>query len=167
MGNDGGSIPGRTELVKEKKPERKVKMQILDKQRAIYCSLSKEPFKRPLVFCRLGNIYNKSAIVSALVEKKMPKCFSHIKSLKDVKEANICFREQGEFKIMCPITQDEFNGVHKFFANWSCGCVQIYWIFMVLSERALKELHNDKKFAPKSKCINFFNISFVLYFAHN
>jgi hypothetical protein len=150
MGNDGGSIPGRQDLVKQKKRERKMKTELIDKARATYCALSKEVLKKPLVICRLGNIYNKRAIVSALVEKKIPKCFAHIHSLKDVREANVCLRSavsghevQGQaVEIMCPITQMIYNGILKFVFNWSCGCV--------LSEKAVHELQSAKA----RKCIS-------------
>ena len=150
MGNDGGSIPGRRELVKEKKRERRVNRQAMDRARALYCAISKERFKKPLVICRLGNIYNKSTIVTALVEKKIPKCFSYIRSLKDVKEANVTLKSQvtgnpmdtSELVIVCPITQSEDDGVHRFCMIWNCGCV--------ISEMALKELHGGKS----GRCIN-------------
>jgi len=148
MGNDGGSIPGRRELVKEKKQEKPVNWRSIARARALYCALSKEHFRKPIVICRLGNIFNKAAVVSALVEKKMPKCFSHIKSLKNVKEAKVILKSDitgkttGEAPIICPITQIECDGIHKFCMIWSCGCV--------ISERALKELNKGKI----TKCIN-------------
>lgn len=145
MGNDGGSIPERQDIVKNKKRERKIKMQLIDKARAKYCSLSKDHLKVPIVICRLGNIYNKSAIVTALVEKKIPKCFSHIRSLKDVKDANVCLRSSvtGEpIEIVCPITQLEYNGIQRFVFVWSCGCV--------ISEKALNELKNPLS----KKCVS-------------
>ncbi len=149
MGNDGGSIPGRQEMVKQKKPQQKIRSHLIDKARANYCTLSKDPLKKPIVVCRLGNLYNKSAIVSALVEKKIPKCYGYIRSLKDVKEANVCLKAGGavadsddcENRIICPITQMEYNGTSRFWLIWSCGCL--------VSEKALKELG-----VQSHKCVN-------------
>lgn len=148
MGNDGGSIPGRRELVKEKKKERHIDWRTIARTRALYCALSKEPFRKPIVVCRLGNIFNKAAIVSALVEKKLPKCFSYIRSLKDIKEAKALLKSEITGKtseatpIICPITQIEYDGIHKFCIIWNCGCI--------ISERAIKELNKGKI----TKCIN-------------
>eukprot|EP00826_Nyctotherus_ovalis_P062297 TRINITY_DN8989_c0_g1_i20.p1 TRINITY_DN8989_c0_g1~~TRINITY_DN8989_c0_g1_i20.p1 ORF type:complete len:263 (+),score=89.66 TRINITY_DN8989_c0_g1_i20:132-920(+) len=148
MGNDGGSIPGRRELVKEKKQERRVDWRAIARTRALYCALSKEAFRKPLMVCRLGNLFNKAAIVSALVEKKLPKCFAHIRSLKDLREAKVLLKSEitgrptEESPIVCPLTQTEYDGVHKFCMMWNCGCI--------ISERALKELSKGKM----TKCIN-------------
>lgn len=39
----------------------------------------------PIVWCRLGFLYKKEAIINALMNKKIPVSFKHISSLKDVK----------------------------------------------------------------------------------
>lgn len=51
MGNDGGSIPGRQELVKQKKEKKQLKKDLMAKARATICALSKEPLKHPIVAC--------------------------------------------------------------------------------------------------------------------
>ncbi len=51
MGNDGGSIPGRQELVKTKKHKRKLKKDLVAKARATTCALSEEPLRKPVVAC--------------------------------------------------------------------------------------------------------------------
>ena len=153
MGNDGGSIPGRKELVKEKKRETKIKTPLIDRVRANYCALSRDLLKKPIMACRLGNLYNKAAIISALAEKKLPKHFAHIRSLKDLKEVNACFKSsvsgkpivEQEDQIICPITQTEHNGTHKFFMIWTCGCV--------MSERAVRELQGTQV-GKSTICVN-------------
>jgi hypothetical protein len=66
------------------------------------------------VGCKLGLLYNKEHLIRALLDKKMPKSFRHITSLKDVKELNVTINDkaasQEELKILCPITMLEFNG---------------------------------------------------------
>ena len=50
MGNDGGSIPGRQDLVKSKKRRRHSDTEeLVKKSKSKYCSLSKEPLKKPIV----------------------------------------------------------------------------------------------------------------------
>jgi hypothetical protein len=42
--------------------------------------------KSNICVCKLGNIYNKEELLKKLIDKSMPKEFSHIKKLKDVKD---------------------------------------------------------------------------------
>ena len=86
MGNDGGSIPHRREVVKTKQHEERKENYEIARSKARLCAISKNPFTPPLVICRLGLIYNKEEIIKRLIEKNMPQAFRHIKKLKDVKE---------------------------------------------------------------------------------
>jgi len=74
--------------------------------------------KKPIVGCKLGLLYNKEFLIRALLDKKMPKSFRHITSLKDVKELNILLNDKAadseELKILCPITMLEFNGYNTY-----------------------------------------------------
>jgi len=142
MGNDGGSIPHRREVVKTKKKEERIETHALAKDKATTCALTKEPLQQPIVVCRLGNLYNKEAIIKRLLEKTMPVAFRHIQKLKDIKEAKVELKDNevdgdGTKIILCPITQMEYNGFHKFIMPWSCGCI--------MSEEAAKELKMDDK----------------------
>ncbi|KAM0028036.1 putative replication termination factor 2 [Helianthus debilis subsp. tardiflorus] len=42
------------------------------------------PLKRPIVVDYLGNVFNKQALVEALLNKNVPKAFGYIKGLKDM-----------------------------------------------------------------------------------
>jgi hypothetical protein len=143
MGNDGGSIPGRKDLVKEKEKEKKMENDELVKQsNSKYCALSKEPLKNPVVGDRTGLLYNKESLIRALIEKRLPKTFRHITSLKDVKDLNILItgkEKSDEIKIHCPISMIEYSGLNNFYIIWKCGCV--------LSKKAIEELN------MKDKCI--------------
>jgi len=143
MGNDGGSIPGRKDLVKEKEKEKKMENDELVKQsNSKYCALSKEPLKKPIVGDRTGLLYNKECLIKALIEKRLPKTFRHITSLKDVKDLNILItgkENSDEIKINCPISMIEYSGLNNFYVVWKCGCV--------LSRKAIDELN------MKDKCI--------------
>lgn len=147
MGCDGGTIPKRNDLVKQKrKPQEK------DKEAALnnlwrYCSLSQEPLREPIVTCAFGHLYNKITVIEQLLNKTIN---GHIKHLRDVRELKLnknpeylksgAIEKQGAFideivaKYICPITRLEMNGKSRFVALWSCGCV--------FSEKALKEIND-------------------------
>ncbi|XP_027072921.1 uncharacterized protein [Coffea arabica] len=107
------------------------------------CAISNEPLKRPVVIDKLGNLFNKEALVEALLMKKVPKEFWYIKGLKDMIAVELDVipgleDERGSrtgAKFQCPITGSEFNGKYKFFALRSCG--------HVLSAKALKEVKSS------------------------
>ncbi|EPS39736.1 hypothetical protein H072_6482 [Dactylellina haptotyla CBS 200.50] len=100
MGNDGGSIPTRRELVKS--PTRRKttsELRSQSSQNATYhwsfCPLSKQPLKSPVVSDCLGRLFNKQAVVEWLIE---PEKFGDgsevmkaggVKGLKDV--VNVVF----------------------------------------------------------------------------
>lgn len=91
MGADGGSIPMRCELVKEKKKPPKTDPNEINLANWNNCSYSKKPLKQPVVSCKLGRLYNKIDILEALLASKTSPTESevlnnpfpsHIKSLK-------------------------------------------------------------------------------------
>ena len=135
MGNDGGSIPRRREVVKEKQREERKESYEIAKAKAKLCALSKDQLKQPVVFCRLGLLYNKEEVIKRLIEKSMPKAFRHIKKLKDIKEVRAEYKtsqDDASKIIVCPVSKRELNGFHPFLAVWGCGCV--------ISDEAAKEL---------------------------
>jgi len=157
MGNDGGSIPKRIELVKEKQKEVRPDQNVMKIAIWFYCALSKKPLQDPVVACALGKLYNKDAIIEYLLNKNAygdgDIICSHISSMKDVKPlkltANPVFKETNGASIahfdqgmvsrfVCPITLKEMNGKLRFVYLNTCGCV--------FSEQGLKE-------APSSTCI--------------
>ncbi len=112
MGNDGGSIPNRRELVKEKK-QKLIRKANFDNT----CSLTSEPFKPPLVICKLGQVYNKESLLKALIEKDVPELFNHIKSRKDFKTVNKNSIKldllSDNVKLYCPVSLTEYTGKKK------------------------------------------------------
>eukprot|EP00937_MAST-01D_sp_MAST-1D-sp2_P007206 g7206.t1 len=50
------------------------------------CALSGEALREPIVACRLGNLYNKDAVLKELLERRegKPAQFAHVRKLKDV-----------------------------------------------------------------------------------
>ncbi|CAO1617950.1 unnamed protein product [Sympodiomycopsis kandeliae] len=75
MGNDGGSIARRDELVKVKVDVNapKSNKSSSDRQQWTTCAFSKEPLREPVVADALGRVYNKEAVTQYLVQKAMNK----------------------------------------------------------------------------------------------
>ncbi|KAJ1816156.1 Replication termination factor 2 [Coemansia sp. RSA 2599] len=151
MGNDGGSIPRRNEMVREKKKDEKIdrKAQIL----AMFssCALSKQPLQQPIVGDGLGRLYNREAVLEYLLDNSKygdgNAICAHIRGLKDIKTlrlqpnpsvANVTDNggprnkpdvkgtgvgEQMTARFVCPVTMKEMNGNLPFEFAWPCGCV--------------------------------------------
>ncbi|KAF8139607.1 DUF602-domain-containing protein [Boletus edulis] len=138
MGNDGGSIPDRRDLVKTR-----VKAEQADKAnqvraRWLFCALSKRLLQEPVVSCDLGKLYNKDAIIEYLLDKSAygdgEEICGHIRSLKDIKTLKLTARptpptsadvpsEVPQF--VCPLNFKEMNGVQPFVYLRSCGCLLV------------------------------------------
>ncbi len=160
MGGDGGSTATERKYMRETKENNSNVVECgkskkyTQMMRSRTCALSNQPLKEPIVCCELGNIYNREALIEALLNKSIftIKRLSHVRKLKDVRElrlspnsssdcqtrANIgkienelsLGRERCPF--VCPITGSEFDGLHPFVAIWTTG--------YVISESALREL---------------------------
>lgn len=143
MGNDGGSIPTRRELVKEGARDlttTQVK-EIQTEQQEHYwstCALSHEPLVQPVVSDALGTLYNKDAVLNhlitsakeptdkqALVEKG--EAFKdRLRSLRDIVEVR--FQSDPEditktkvAKWVCPITNKVLGPGTKSIYLVPCG----------------------------------------------
>jgi hypothetical protein len=154
MGCDGGSIPGRTDLVKVQKQKKSTSVETknsLIRSRWQTCALTKEQLRPPIVADPLGNLFNKEAVLTALLRKNLPSSFSHIKGMKDLIPVNFTpnpsykdtavvadLAEEGRALFVCPVTGLEANGLHGFSVLKKCGCV--------FSERALREV-------PSTECL--------------
>ncbi|KAI1703106.1 rtf2 RING-finger domain-containing protein [Ditylenchus destructor] len=152
MGADGGTIPKRCELVRNKKKKEKIDKNVRAAVSWRTCQITQLPLEKPIVACKLGRLYNKEAIIKAKLDKKLQtnEVTKHIKKLSDVKELrltdNRSFKDDGpengdtyydhnETPWVCPITSIPMNGANNFFVNWQCGCV--------VSEKAINELKPD------------------------
>lgn len=138
----------------EKKPD-KVDPNEMRLSKCINCSLSYEPLRRPVVIDKLGNLFNKEALVEALLKKNLPKAFGYIKGLKDMIPIELDeipgTKGVGDVRFQCPITGLEFNGKNKFYAIKSCG--------HVLSAKGFKEIKSaaclvcHKEFVESDKIV--------------
>lgn len=94
----------------------------------------------------LGALFNKDAVIQALVGKTMPKALGHISSLKHLIDLKLEPSGSGKggdggAAFACPITGLALNGKARFVVVRAKG--------HVLSERALKEVRSCRAGAGK------------------
>jgi len=136
MGNDGGSIPDRRDLVRNKPKAEQADKANQTRARWFFCALSKRKLQEPIVSCALGKLYNKDSILEYLLDKSAygdgEEICGHIRSLKDVKtlkltpnpaplSASASDEERPQF--VCPLTLKEMNGAQPFVYISTCGDV--------------------------------------------
>ncbi|KAJ7070341.1 DUF602-domain-containing protein [Mycena belliarum] len=136
MGNDGGSIPDRRDLVRSKPKAEAPDKANQSRARWHFCALSKRRLQEPVVSCVLGKLYNKDAIIEFLLDRDAygdgENICGHIRSLKDIKTLTLTANpapvqpntEPSEHpQFVCPLTLKEMNGVLPFVYLRPCGCV--------------------------------------------
>ncbi|KIY52805.1 DUF602-domain-containing protein, partial [Fistulina hepatica ATCC 64428] len=143
MGNDGGSIPDRRDLVRSKPKAEQADKANQTRARWFFCALSKRKLQEPIVSCDLGKLYNKDAIIEFLLDRSTfgdgDSICGHIRSLKarldfaDVKRLKLTPNPtppspsaSGEVEyaqFICPFTLKEMNGNQPFVYIATCGCV--------------------------------------------
>ncbi|KIJ45047.1 hypothetical protein M422DRAFT_29903 [Sphaerobolus stellatus SS14] len=136
MGNDGGSIPDRRDLVRTKKKAEQADKHNQLIARWFFCALSKRPLQEPIVSCALGKLYNKDAIIEYLLDKSAygdgEDICGHIRSLKDVKTLKLTPNPsqvpegadaETHARFICPLTLKEMSGGVPFLYLATCGCV--------------------------------------------
>jgi hypothetical protein len=108
------------------------------------CHLSNELLQPPCVADELGSLYNKEAVVHALLQKALPPQLAHISSLKSLINLKLepvpataagsssNGKQQQQWRFQCPISGQEVNGRARFVIHRPTG-----W---VISEKALKEV---------------------------
>lgn len=151
MGCDGGTIPGRKDLVKTRKVSAAAVAAAAEVAPARWsnCAISNERLRAPVVACALGHLYNKDALIHHLLQRSSSSsssAFNHVRSLKDTQTLCLYFPPEAKNAgasaasdpvensgvFWCPITFMHANGKHRFVLSRSCGCV--------LSEKAVKEV---------------------------
>lgn len=144
MGNDGGSIPKRDDLVKTKHRGEQVDPQQKESTRWQCCALSKRPLEEPIVSDPLGKLYNKSSVLEYLLDNDTfgedgRQVAGHLVSLRDVIDLRMTLNQQATRRI-CPISLKEMgSGLGKMELRWiymvRCGCV--------LTETGLKQVRKE------------------------
>lgn len=152
MGNDGGSIPTRRELVKEaaRNPSAaQVKESQHEQQEYQWTTdpISRQPLVQPVVSDSSGKLYNKATILEYLVEGARKEDFERetqgaVKSLKDIVEvkfeldtdsADSATKKQAW---KCPVTSDKLGAGSKAVYIVPCG--------HAFSAAAIKEVSGEK-----------------------
>lgn len=151
-GGDGGSTgaESRSSFLEMYATKKAAKVNPVEAKLAKWtrCNLSGEPLHPPCIADELGNLYNKDAMVQALVSKSLPGSLSYISSLKHLIDLRLIKNEnavevshvttQGNFQpsnnaqFVCPITGQELNGRFRFSVLRNTGDV--------VSERAIKQV---------------------------
>ncbi|RDX51575.1 DUF602-domain-containing protein [Lentinus brumalis] len=139
MGNDGGSIPDRRDLVKSKPKAEQADRANQIRAMWFFCALSKRPLQEPIVSCPLGKLYNYDAVLEFLLDRDVfgaegKVVCGHIRSMKDLKtlkltpntskaSASSSDSTPDRAPFVCPLNLKEMNGVQPFVYLRTCGCV--------------------------------------------
>jgi len=145
-GGDGGctGTESRDALLRMRagdKPQ-KADRKALERARWTRCALGGDRLAVPIVCDGIGTMYNKTAVLEALVKKSVPASMKHVRNIKDVMELKLTPKPkertmEGEdedgrgLNFQCPVTGLDFNGTFKFYAISPSG--------YVVSEKAIKE----------------------------
>jgi len=158
MGNDGGSIPDRRDLVRTKAKAEQADKANQTRAKWFFCALSKRLLQEPIVSCALGKLYNKDAILEYLLDKSSygdgEVICGHIRSLKDVKVLNLTHNPSPDkstpidgdtikVQFVCPLTFKEMLGSAPFVYISTCGCV--------FSQAGLRTVSRADKGSPKDE----------------
>eukprot|EP00930_Biecheleria_cincta_P006593 TRINITY_DN107630_c0_g1_i1.p1 TRINITY_DN107630_c0_g1~~TRINITY_DN107630_c0_g1_i1.p1 ORF type:complete len:276 (-),score=60.95 TRINITY_DN107630_c0_g1_i1:28-855(-) len=182
MGGDGGQVIDRATMVKTKGwgltkssgnrfaaslgemnsyvqmvfEDRGLSSLEMHKARMTTCRISQQVLQEPVVACRLGNLYNKEALIGALLNRTMPEDVAHVRALKDVKQCIISWteaeNEDGLRRMVCPVTREDLDhGSSRAVVIWSSGAV--------ISAKSVKEMKmkecpvTSKAFDPEKDVI--------------
>ncbi|EPY54193.1 replication termination factor Rtf2 [Schizosaccharomyces cryophilus OY26] len=125
MGNDGGSLPTRNELVNEPPKTRPLDIDLkrsLKQSEITQCSITGDPLSPPIASCGLGRLYNKATILQMLLDRSsVPEAPSHIQSLKDVVDVHVDQDNDKKVLWVCPITRHEMSSAYQFAYIVPCG----------------------------------------------
>ncbi|KAL2369608.1 DUF602 domain-containing protein [Blastomyces gilchristii SLH14081] len=153
MGNDGGSIPKRCELVKSaaRNPTAAELKETLREHLEHYwstCPLSHKQLLAPIVSDSAGNLYNKDAILKFLMPADDAEDISskddceeilkgRVKGLRDIVEVKFEIDDDanGKKRKVCPITRKELGPNVKAVYIVPCG--------HAFSEEAIREMKSD------------------------
>ncbi|CZR61229.1 uncharacterized protein PAC_11125 [Phialocephala subalpina] len=149
MGNDGGSIPTRRELVKNaaralNTAELKEKLIEAQTHAWTFDPLSNRPLVAPIVSDSSGTLYNKDSIIEYLLpadpdvsnKEKDEVLQGKVKGLRDVVEVKFTVVKEGKEEMrVCPITSKELGAHTKAVYLVPCG--------HAFSEVAIREVKGE------------------------
>lgn len=138
-GGDGGSIPGRMDLVRTAKTHGWYRKQasrddpsLQADARLSLCTLSNAPLQAPVVMCQMGNLFNREAVLKHLLSREKKPHLTHLKALRDIVEVKASTgggsgskdkTVPASFSWVCPVTGKPANGKIGFLVAWGCGCL--------------------------------------------
>jgi len=180
-GGDGGCIPTRRDCIVSIKATEKEAENVAGRLATIErwqkCSMTYEDLKiGKIVTDGLGNLFNRSAIVEALMDAKLAKeplagGFHHIRSLKDVLEVKLTRTKasmkrtrklhgedldyHSQVSVICPITQQRAGGGHQFICVRSCGCVMSQKGLLIMMKSSNNCPVCDKRLPEKKSPYNY------------
>lgn len=141
-GGDGGSTGAEDRaaylaMYAGKKPD---KVDPVEQRLSLFttCRVSGEPLHPPCVCDDLGSLFNKDAVLTALISKSVPKSLAHITSRKSVHDV-VLYPVDGtnpRVRFGCPVTGLSLSGRYRFVAVKSTED----GAWHVVSEKAVKEL---------------------------
>jgi len=130
MGNDGGSIPKRSEVVKKRRNQVELDKSAKNFAKSSLCAMSKESLRKPVVACKRGLLYNKEHLIKRILEKTVPHEFRHISKLSrdtcQVSDSSLATEttdSETRFSLQCALSQQNLNGIVKFVIGFKCGCI--------------------------------------------
>ncbi|RKF83442.1 Replication termination factor 2 [Golovinomyces cichoracearum] len=159
MGNDGGSIPRRIELVKEaaRKPNTsEIKATLLEAQTHAWkiCPLSNQPLVAPIVSDSAGVLYNKDAILEKLIPKtdestEIDALQGRVSCLRDVVEVHFTLVKDGdEEKKVCSVTSKELGPNTK--AVYLVPCGHAFWEVAIRELKSNRCVECDEEYMPEN-----------------
>ncbi|KAL4400652.1 Replication termination factor 2 [Malassezia pachydermatis] len=131
------------------------------------CRISRQKLRAPIMIDRLGQLYNKEALIEYLLRKSTKtvseaetKVAGHIRGLKDVRQVQLHVNPTHEaaggdalyYPYACPLTQRVMNGKHKFVCLWPCGCVMSETGLRETAFPGQKKRPEDKATTPCPQC---------------
>lgn len=80
------------------------------------CAASRQRLSPPVVVDRLGQLFNKDALIAAMLDRAKGAKFEHVRILsKDAAPV-------GDWRI-CKVTRETVSERGRFIVGWRCGCV--------------------------------------------
>ena len=91
MGGDGGVVATQRKFIRgQKNPDDEraegLNVKRIQKTKARFCAQSTLPLAEPIVSCEMGLLYNKEAMLTALIDKTLNPAHAHIRGLKDLRQ---------------------------------------------------------------------------------
>jgi uncharacterized metal-binding protein len=84
------------------------------------CAASREPLRAPVVADRLGQLFNKDALIACMLAHAP--AFAHVRSLRRDVSAEVALALDGT-TLRCALSRDEVTPDGRFGLGWACGCV--------------------------------------------